>query len=135
MQLEAARTYAIKHLSDGPKTIVNNSLVDVSEITKDKQTVLAGAISICAGKEVKEFEWNSKSVNNKMFAIFERQLGAYQQYDDVTTDQFGVFLLPWLRERAQIFCKIYDHKKRLMDYPQSKTDWSQSKREKYAANI
>jgi hypothetical protein len=35
-QLQAVRKYALKHLADGPKVVVNNMLVDVSEITKGK---------------------------------------------------------------------------------------------------
>jgi len=42
---------------------------------------------------------------------------------------------PWIQKCVTLFLLNYDCRQNLMDYPTNKSEWSLSKRTKYAANI
>jgi len=114
---EVVAGYCRRYLDDGPKIETRHGVMRAQEYMKTRRTTLAGSNVYCNGHETKEFEWSSKSINNRAYAFFNRQIGSLQMYDDNCKDEYLDFITPFMRERATRFNELYDHEQDLLEYP------------------
>lgn len=133
--IEKVVEYAAKYLESGPKVETKSGVVEMSEFMRHKRTTLAGSKVMFGGHETKEFEWSNRSINNRLYAFFNRQLGSQQRYDDKCLEDFLKFITPFCKERAEQFNSLYDHEQSLLDYPDRQDNWPKHKKDLYRKNI
>jgi len=132
--LEAVRDYAEKYLAQGPLMERKGLLYPPQDLLKNQTVTLAGSITKVAGEESREFEWNSKSQNNLLWAVHERHLGAHQQADPKHVESFLHFAEAEMSRRGALFLEVYNPQQSLMEYP-DRQPWPEAKKTMYKQNI
>lgn len=68
------------------------------------------------GEQLKEYEWDSKSVQNLLYAIYERQCGASIGPDPDHVEKFTEMSQRLIKDRIHLFRLVFDPRKAYGDY-------------------
>jgi hypothetical protein len=115
--IELVKKYIATTLPQPATELKSGDIVLTHEAQVEQRVSLAGSLTWVNGEPAREIEWDSKSINNRCYAFFNRHLGSQITPDEQDVDRYLDMANTVIMSRIGIFKAFYNPRQSLLDYP------------------